>query len=173
MLWSAVIGMGGVNLSAGLDLGGANLSAVIVALIAAIGTITGAIITVRSNRKAKDEREAARSVDERTADKLEAEREEIAERTRSMLLEDLRRDLVRKTEELADAERKLEAANNRAEQLRAAVSQRDDEIYTQAHTIRRLRVLEEWAERNESRFAELGIEPLPPDYFQDRRANGR
>lgn len=161
------------NLAADAGLSGANLSAIIVALIAMVGTIGGAIITVRSNRKAKDEREAAKTVDQRTADKLEAEREEIAERTRSMLLEDLRRDLVRKTEELADAERKLVAANKRAEQLRAAVSQRDDEIYTQVRTIRRLRVLEEWAERNESRFAELGVEPLPPDYFQDRRANGR
>lgn len=151
----------------------ANVAAVVVALIAMIGTLAGAIITVRSNRKAKEERDAARTVDERTAAKLEAERDEIAERTRNMLLEELRRDLVRKTQELTEAYKKLEVANNRAEQLRQAVALRDDEIFSQARTIRRLRVLEEWVERNEERFHLLDIEPLPPDAFQDRWQDGK
>lgn len=152
---------------------GANLSAVIVAVIAMLGTIGGAFITVRSNKKNQEEREAAKTVDERTAEKLKAERDQISEQTRSMLLEDLRRDLARKAELLAEAEAKLEASNRRAEQLRQAIVQRDDEIYTQARTIRRLRVLEEWAERNEAAFRELGIEPLPPDVFDDRRPTER
>lgn len=158
----------------------ASTSAAIVSLGGGVITVGGVVFSSVRSSKDKTARKADLTVAERTAQKIAAESELIAEQTRGLLLNDIRADLQRKKDELVEAQQKLtaakvelEIAQGKAEQLRELLAEKNAEIDAQNATIRRLtrraETLEVWITTNNERFCELGIEPLPPDLIDDRR----
>lgn len=155
----------------------ASVAAAIVSAGGGVTTLAGVMFqTVRSG-KDKEHKKADRTVTERTAEKIEAEKEEITERTRATVRDDIRKELTAELErvraELEATLKKLEDADARAEKYREALMEKNDQIYMQDLEIRRLSrrawALEDWIEANQEQFQRLGIEGLPADILDDRR----
>jgi predicted RNase H-like nuclease (RuvC/YqgF family) len=162
----------------------ASVIAAIVSAMGALATVGGTVATAMRSSKDKTDRAADRSVAQKTAEKLEAEREQIAEQTRGMLLQDIREELARSKIELAEAkvdvrhaEEELDKANGMIGAMRRELVEKnrkidaqDEEIYQLnaqlRRAMRRAAACEEWIETNATI---LGVEGLPPDALDDRR----
>ena len=147
--------------------------------LCALATLAGTIFTaIRSGKDAKD-RAADREVASATADRLEAEREEISERTRASIFKDVKEELKDAKGELAQAKLDLRAAWAEVDSQRALLAQKDQEMRQllaqkdneinqmreeMQRAMRRAAALEKWIDANAAR---LGTDGLPPDsYYQ-------
>lgn len=165
-----------------------NLIAAAISGAGAVGTVLVSAFTLVRSGKDKKDRQADRTVAERTAEKLEAEHDQIVEQTRGMLLQDVREELRRAKEEAEsyrkeaeDCRKEAEKYRNEVRALRDALIEKNDRIDAQTRVIRRLtskaerltrraEALERWIEDNAQRFHELGIDGLPMDILEDRRS---
>jgi chromosome segregation ATPase len=145
-----------------------------------------AYLSARISKKDRDERAADRREKNATADKLEAEKNEITQRASGLALssvqseltrvttnleksyvdsERLRSQLAAKNEQIDENDRTIRALTRKAENLQ---EQNEEQGLTIRRLIRRSETLEEWIENNCQRFEELGINTLPRDEMGDR-----
>jgi flagellar biosynthesis GTPase FlhF len=147
--------------------------------LGALITISGTTFATIRSGKDKQDRIADRTVQEKTAEKLDAEKDNIVDQTRSLLLSDIRVELERTKRQAEDARSAAEKYRNEARELRDSLVEKNERIDAQTRLIRRLsersemltrraEALEEWIDANRDRFAQLGIEPLPFDALHDR-----
>jgi len=159
----------------------ASVTAAVVSAVGGSATVVATIFTTVRSGKDKKDRAADRTVAEATADKIDAEKEQIAEQTRGMLLKDIRDQLDRTKEQAENYRQEAEKYRNESRALRDALIEKNDRIDAQTRVIRRLtkraerltrraEALEEWIDNNAARFRELGIDGLPVDLLEDRRS---
>lgn len=145
-----------------------------------------AYLSARITKKDREEREADRREKNATADKLEAEKNEITQRASGLALSSVQSELTRvqtnldkayidaeryrsqlaaKNEQIDENERTIRSLTRKAEELK---EQNEEQGQTIRRLTRRSETLEEWIENNCDRFHELGIEGLPRDDMADR-----
>lgn len=154
-----------------------NIIATVVTGVGALFTAVVGLFTLIRSGKDKNDRTADRTVAQRTADKIEAEKNEIIQRTKLAAIQDIQDELADTKAKLIDARRELEEAYEKADRLREVLVEKNDQIDTQDRIIRRLtrraEALEEWITSNADRFEQLGITPLPEDILLDRQHSSR
>lgn len=154
-----------------------NIIASVVTGVGALFTAVVGLATLIRSGKDKNDRNADRTVAQRTADKIEAEKNEIIQRTKLAAIQDIQDELADTKAKLIDARRELEEAYEKADRLREVLVEKNDQIDTQDRIIRKLtrraEALEEWITNNAERFEQLGITPLPEDILLDRQTSSR
>lgn len=136
----------------------------------AVVTVAGTLYAAIRSGKDKQDRRADRTVAEKTAEQIEAEKSDIVDQTRSRLLQDINKQLDQAKCEAEANRKEAERYRREAYALREELA---EEKTRSARVIRRLtrraETLEEWIENNHQRFHELGIDGLPIDLLKDRR----